>query len=70
MQMLKPRDVRKIDPAFAARLEPTVFVRAGCIIISLGRNSLQAIITREALYCVLTKGTEHVRAAAAPLPHH
>ena len=55
--VLKARDVRKVDPAFAARLEPAIIVRAGCVIISLGKmTELRAIITREKLYFVLPEG--------------
>uniref|UniRef100_A0A6U7CDN6 Magnesium transporter n=1 Tax=Haptolina brevifila TaxID=156173 RepID=A0A6U7CDN6_9EUKA len=55
---LKRRDVRKVDPAFATRLEPAILVRSGCIILSLGRAELRAIITSDHLYCVLRDGQE------------
>ena len=44
-----PRDIRKIDPAFATRLEPTILVRTGCIIVAFGRClhiSLQTLRAR------------------------
>ena len=55
---LRPRDVRKVDPMFATRLEPAILVRTGCIILSLGRTELRAIITRENLFCVVREGQE------------
>ena len=60
------RDVRKVDPTFSTRLEPAILVRAGCIILSLGR--ILCLITRESLYCVLVSGHEEVvRPIAASL---
>lgn len=58
--LIKPRDIRKVDPAFATRLEPAILVRWGCVIVSLGRSELRAIITREQLYCVLPPGNTSV----------
>ena len=48
-----PRDIRKIDPAFATRLEPTILVRTGCIIVAFGRSELRVIVTPDALFCML-----------------
>ena len=58
MNVLRPRDVRKVDPAFATRLEPAILVRAGCIILSLGK--ILSLVTRESLYCVISDGQEGV----------
>ena len=52
--IIRPRDVRKVDPAFATRLEPAVMVRSGCIIVSLGQSlGYSAIVTTDELYCVM-----------------
>ena len=53
INLIKPRDIRKIDPAFATRLEPAFIVRTGCIIIAFGRSELRAVITPDALYCIM-----------------
>ena len=53
---LRPRDVRKVDPSFATRLEPAILVRSGCIILSLGR--ILSLVTRESLYLVLREGRD------------
>lgn len=58
--LLTPRDVRKVDPHFAARLEPTIITRTGCITVSLGRTNLRAIITRERLYFVVPDGADSI----------
>lgn len=56
--VLRPRDVRKVDPTFATRLEPAILVRAGVIILSLGR--IMALVTRESLYCVMCDGQDEI----------
>ena len=56
INILRPRDVRKVDPSFATRLEPAIIVRAGCIILSLGR--ILSLVTRDSLYCVLREGRD------------
>ena len=62
--LLRARDVRKVDPNFSTRLEPAILVRTGCIILSLGR--ILCLITRESLYCILATGQEEiVRSIAA-----
>ncbi|KAL3918522.1 MAG: hypothetical protein SGPRY_005985, partial [Prymnesium sp.] len=58
--ILKARDVRKVDPYFAARLEPVIIVRTGCITLSLGRTDLRAIITRNRLYFVVPDGADSI----------
>lgn len=58
--LLTSRDVRKVDPYFAARLEPVIIVRAGCITVSLGRTELRAIITHERLYFVVPDGADSI----------
>jgi len=58
--LLQPRDVRKVDPFFAARLEPAIIVRSGCILLSLGRTELRAIITHERLYFVVPNGADSI----------
>ena len=50
-QRLKARDIRKVDPAFATRLEPAILVRSGCIILSLGRVSADAFSRKRARHC-------------------
>ena len=70
-QLLRARDLRKIDPAFASRLEPAIIIRSGCIILSLGRTELRALITRDHMYIVLREGQEslvsHVHSNLASL---
>eukprot|EP00965_Chrysotila_dentata_P145655 4811137-Pleurochrysis_carterae.AAC.1 len=44
---LMARDVRKVDPLFAGRLEPVILVRCGSITVSLGRTELRAIILHD-----------------------
>ena len=44
--------------AFATRLEPAILVRAGVIILSLGR--IMALVTRESLYCVMCDGQDEI----------
>lgn len=56
--LLKARDVRKVDPLFAGRLEPIIFVRCGSITVSLGRTELRAIITHDRLYFVVPDGAD------------
>ena len=56
--LLRARDVRKVDPNFSTRLEPAILVRTGCIILSLGR--ILCLITRESLYCILASGQEEI----------
>eukprot|EP00966_Prymnesium_polylepis_P336541 7391624-Prymnesium_polylepis.1 len=58
--LLTSRDVRKVDPYFAARLEPVIAVRTGCITVSLGRTELRAIITRDRLYFVVPDGADSI----------
>lgn len=58
--LLQARDVRKVDPLIAARLEPAIIVRTGCITVSLGRTELRAIITRERLYFVVPDGADSI----------
>jgi hypothetical protein len=56
--LLKARDVRKVDPLFAGRLEPIIFVRCGSITVSLGRTDLRAIITHDRLYFIVPDGAD------------
>jgi hypothetical protein len=56
--LLKARDVRKVDPLFAGRLEPIIFVRCGSITVSLGRTELRAIITHDRLYFIVPDGAD------------
>ena len=58
--LIQARDVRKVDPFFAARLEPVVIVRTGCITVSLGRTELRAIITRDHLFFVVPNGADSI----------
>ena len=58
--LLTSRDIRKVDPFFAARLEPVIITRTGCITVSLGRTELRAIITRERLYFVVPDGADSI----------
>eukprot|EP00962_Isochrysis_galbana_P055107 scaffold26794_cov129-Isochrysis_galbana.AAC.2 len=56
--LLKARDIRKVDPLFAGRLEPIIFVRCGSITVSLGRTELRAIITHDRLYFIVPDGAD------------
>jgi hypothetical protein len=56
--LLEARDVRKVDPLFAGRLEPIIFVRCGSITVSLGRTELRAIITHDRLYFIVPDGAD------------
>jgi hypothetical protein len=56
--LLKARDVRKVDPLFAGRLEPIILVRCGSITVSLGRTELRAIITHDRLYFIVPDGAD------------
>ncbi|EOD20486.1 hypothetical protein EMIHUDRAFT_450951 [Emiliania huxleyi CCMP1516] len=56
--VLKARDVRKVDPLFAGRLEPVILVRCGSITVSLGRTELRAIILHDRLYFIVPDGAD------------
>lgn len=69
--VLKARDVRKVDPLFAGRLEPVILVRCGSITVSLGRTELRAIILHDRLYFIVPDGADSMlQEAPAPPPAH
>ena len=47
------RDVRKVDPTFALRLEPAFIVRRGVILVTLAPCDLHAIILRTRVFLLL-----------------
>uniref|UniRef100_A0A7S4F3N7 Magnesium transporter n=1 Tax=Chrysotila carterae TaxID=13221 RepID=A0A7S4F3N7_CHRCT len=57
---LMARDVRKVDPLFAGRLEPVILVRCGSITVSLGRTELRAIILHDRLYFIVPDGADSI----------
>jgi len=57
---LMARDVRKVDPMFAGRLEPVILVRCGSITVSLGRTELRAIILHDRLYLIVPDGADSI----------
>lgn len=62
---LVPRDVRNLDPVFALRHEPSLLVRAGAILLSLGPCQLHAIVRHDTLYLLLPHRKQSSSALAA-----
>lgn len=55
---LSPRDICKVDPRFASRLEPRIFNRHGVLLVSLGLQGLGAIILQDCV-CLIAPNPAH-----------
>lgn len=56
--LLSPRDICKVDPRFASRLEPCIYVRHGALLVSLGSQALGAVILHDRV-CLLAPSPTH-----------